>query len=142
MSLNDMPAACPPSEQADTPASRPKRRSFSAAYKKKIVEAYDALPEGSSERGGLLRREGLYHSHIEYWRKSRDMAAEKALSPRREKSDAEVELAQLRSEHRKLQAKYQKAAAELGKTKTALDIAGKAFALLEGISESADSELT
>ena len=34
---------------------RPKRRTFTAAYKARILAAYDALPEGSPERGALLR---------------------------------------------------------------------------------------
>ncbi|GGM24276.1 hypothetical protein GCM10010129_80900 [Streptomyces fumigatiscleroticus] len=55
-------------EPAEKPA-RPKRRSFTAAYKAGILAAYDALPDGSPERGALLRKEKLYHSHIAYWRK-------------------------------------------------------------------------
>jgi hypothetical protein len=39
-------------------AARPRRRSFTAEYKARIVDEYDALAAGSSERGGLLRREG------------------------------------------------------------------------------------
>src|SRR5450755_2847010 len=51
-------------------AGQPKRRTFTAAYKIKILERYDEL-EDPRERGALLRREGLYHSHIEYWRAAR-----------------------------------------------------------------------
>jgi transposase len=47
---------------------RPRRRAFTAAYKARILAEYDALPEGSPERGALMRRERLYHSHLEYWR--------------------------------------------------------------------------
>ena len=47
---------------------RPKRRTFTAAYKARILAAFDALPEGSPERGALLRKERLYHSHLEDWR--------------------------------------------------------------------------
>src|SRR6266567_4877620 len=50
-------------------AGQPKRRTFTAAYKIKILERYDQL-EDPRERGALLRREGLYHSHIEYWRQA------------------------------------------------------------------------
>jgi transposase len=57
--------------------ARPKRRTFTAAYKARILAAFDALPEGSPERGELLRRERLYHSHIEHWRGQQ----EKARSP-------------------------------------------------------------
>ena len=60
-------------------AGQPKRRTFTAAYKIKILERYDEL-EDPAERGALLRREGLYHSHIEYWRAARDKGALTALS--------------------------------------------------------------
>ena len=121
---------------------RPKRRTFTAAYKARILAAYDALPEGSPERGGLLRKERIYHSHLEDWRRQQ---AAGSLNPdgkkeKNEKSSEAAELARLRAENKKLKAKNDKLARDLGKTKTALDIAGKAFALLEDISNSADSE--
>ena len=43
------------------PAARPRRRSFTADYKARILDEY-ALPVGSSQRGALLRREALYSS--------------------------------------------------------------------------------
>jgi transposase len=43
---------------------RPKRRTFTAAYKARILAEFDALPEGSPERGALMRRERLYHARI------------------------------------------------------------------------------
>src|SRR6266699_511873 len=55
-------------------AGQPKRRTFTAAYKIKILERYEQL-EDPAERGALLRREGLYHSHIEYWRAAAVAAA-------------------------------------------------------------------
>jgi hypothetical protein len=121
---------------------RPKRRSFTAAYKARILAEFDALPENSQERGALLRKERLYHSHIEDWRRQRDAGS---LSPDAKKEkpgkNAESEeLARLRAENKRLQAKNDRLARDLGKTKTALDIAGKAFALLEDISNSADSD--
>jgi transposase len=118
---------------------RPKRRTFTAAYKARILAEFDALPEGSPERGALMRRERLYHSHIEHWRHQQERGTLPATSGKpRQKAEAE-ELAQLRAENRKLKARNEKLQSELGKTKTALDIAGKAFALLENISGSADS---
>ena len=120
---------------------RPKRRTFTAAYKARILAAYDALPEGSPERGGLLRKERIYHSHLEDWRRQQ---AAGSLNPdgkkeKNGKSSGAAELARLRAENKKLKAKNDKLTRDLGKTKTALDIAGKAFALLEDISNSADS---
>jgi transposase-like protein len=125
---------------------RPKRRTFTAAYKARILAAYDALPEGSPERGELLRRERLYHSHIEHWRHQQEKGTLPSTTgkPRRDAESEELE--RLRAENRKLKAdaakletRNEKLAAQLDKTKTALDIAGKAFALLEDISGSADS---
>lgn len=118
---------------------RPKRRTFTAAYKARILAEYDALPEGSPERGELMRRERLYHSHIEHWRGQQEKGTLPATSGKREKSPEEEELARLRAENKKLQSRNDRLENELGKTKTALDIAGKAFALLEDISRSADS---
>jgi transposase-like protein len=120
---------------------RPKRRAFTAACKARILAELDALPEYTPERGALLRKERLYHSHIEDWRRQRD-AGSLAAGGKKEKAgkdpDSE-EVARLRAENRKLQARNEKLSRDLGKTRTALDIAGKAFALLEEISGSADS---
>jgi hypothetical protein len=99
------------------------------------VAEYDALAHGSEERGALLRREGLYTSHIAEWRKARDVGAREGLAPKpkAKRSPEQVELERLRRRNERLEA-------ELAKTKLALEITGKAHALLELISESADSE--
>jgi len=58
--------------RADGPrSSQPKRRTFTAAYKLAMIEKYDAATEPGA-KGALLRGEGLYDSHISYWRKARD----------------------------------------------------------------------
>ena len=119
--------------------SRPARRTFTAAYKARILAAFDAVPEGSSERGALLRRERLYHSHIEYWRKQQETGTLPSSAGTAAKGGESAELARLRAENKKLKARNERLAGELGKTRAALDIAGKAFALLEDISNSADS---
>lgn len=54
-----------------------RRRSFTAKYKLEVLAAYDAASDG--EKGAVLRREGLYSSHIPVWRKARDMGALAAL---------------------------------------------------------------
>ena len=51
-----------------------KRRTFTAAYKRRILEKADAL-EGTGEIGAMLRREGLYSSHLSKWRRQRDAGA-------------------------------------------------------------------
>jgi transposase len=117
-------------------SGRAKRRSFTAAYKARIVREYEQAA-GPGERGALLRREGLYTSHISQWRNSRDTGAEKALEEkpagRPGRSAADTENERLRKENEKL-------TAELARTKAALEVVGKAHALLELLSESADSD--
>ena len=117
-------------------AGQLKRRTFSAAYKTRIVAEYDQLATGR-ERGALLRREGLYSSHISEWRKLREAGAADGLkgkpAGRSSRSTEAVENERLRKENEKL-------TAELTRTKAALEIMGKAHALLELLSESADSD--
>ena len=60
---------------------RAKRRSFSAAYKEKILAAADAA-NGSGAIGALLRREGLYSSHFTHWRQERSAGITQGLTPR------------------------------------------------------------
>src|SRR6266508_524158 len=121
-------------DEAD-PAARPRRRSFTAEYKARILEEYDALPVGSEERGALLRREGLYTSHIAEWRKARDAGAREGLAAKQKvkRSAEQIELETLRRKNQRLEA-------ELARTKTALEITGKVHALLEQLSESAAPE--
>ena len=57
-------------EGTPDPAARARRRTFTAEYKARILDEYDALPAGSEQRGALLRREGLYSSHIVEWRRA------------------------------------------------------------------------
>jgi transposase-like protein len=51
--------------------SKAKRRTFNAEYKLRIVQEADACTEPGAV-GELLRREGLYSSHLAEWRKQRD----------------------------------------------------------------------
>ena len=117
------------------PAARPRRRTFTAQYKSRILDEFDALAVGSEDRGALLRREGLYSSHICEWRKARDAGAREGLSlkAKARRSPEQIEVERLRRRNDRLEA-------ELARTRTALDIVGKAHALLELLSESADSD--
>ena len=47
-----------------------RRRTFTAQYKLDVVAEYDAAATG--EKGAVLRREGLYSSHVIEWRRARD----------------------------------------------------------------------
>ena len=141
MTLADQAVMSGHDGQVSSKPERPKRRTFTAAYKARILAEYDALPDGSPERGALMRRERLYHSHIEHWRSQQERGTLPATAGKPAPKSAEAdELARLRAENKKLMARNARLEADLGKTRTALDIAGKAFALLEGISGSADSD--
>ena len=99
------------------------------------VQEYDAAPNG--EKGALLRREGLYSSHIIEWRRAiaaGDLASSTAKRPDKTRAKAAAdatELARLRRENARLRT-------ELDKTREALVVTGKVHALLSTLSESAD----
>ena len=116
------------------PAARPRKRTFSAEYKRQILAEYEAAPSGA--KGSVLRREGLYSSHITEWRSARDAGGLGGLEPqakRAKRSTTEVEL-------EKLKAKHQRTEAELARTRIALEIMGKASALLESLAERAETD--
>ena len=114
---------------------KPRRRTFSAEYKLAILEQYDACV-GDGDKGALLRREGLYSSHIVEWRRARDAATVEGLSPRTREAKVSPEAAALAKANRRI-ARLED---ELKKHKLALDIAGKAHALLEMLAEGAAPE--
>ena len=61
---------------------RARRRRFSAAYKLRVVGEADACTK-PGEIGALLRREGLYSSHLVEWRRARDQGQLEGLAPKR-----------------------------------------------------------
>jgi len=115
-------------------AERPRRRSFTAEYKLAVLEEYEAAEPGA--RGTLLRREGLYSSHLVEWRRARDAGALTGLQSRARPARRTPE----QVENERLQARAERAEAELRRTRAALEVVGKAHALLELLSGSADTE--
>jgi transposase len=88
-----------------------KRRNFSAEYKLRILAEADACSE-RGDVGALLRREGLYSSHLDKWRLQRQRGVLQALAPQKRgpKVDPQaVEIAKLRRENERLQARLQQA---------------------------------
>jgi transposase len=77
----------------DDPAPTPKSRRFSAEYKLSILEEYEHITEDGG-KGAMLRREGLYSSHIVEWQRAREVGALSGLTPkhRKKRSAAEREL--------------------------------------------------
>ena len=111
-----------------------RRRSFTAQYKLEVLAAYDAA--GPGEKGAILRREGLYSSHIVDWRRSRDAGALSGPARPRGRPAADPRDAQIA----RLQKEKAKLEQELAKARFVVDVQSKLQALLETISESADIE--
>ena len=125
--------------RADGPrSSQPKRRTFTAAYKLAVIEKYDAAT-GPGAKGALLRGEGLYDSHISYWRKARNAGSLKSSAADAVPAVAHKGRPAGEAENERLRKRLAKAEVKLEQTRAALDIMGKAYALLEMLSESADS---
>jgi transposase-like protein len=92
-------------------ASKAKRRRFSAEYKVRILAEADACTERGAI-GALLRREGLYSSHLDKWRKQRDRGALAGLRGRRRgrKPDPQAaEIARLQRENEQLRSRLEQA---------------------------------
>jgi transposase-like protein len=116
-------------ERATSP-ERPKRRTFTAEYKLRIVrEADAALASGQAGAvGELLRREGLYSSLLTEWRRQRESGELSGLAPKKrgptsQKNPLADELAKLQRENERLQH-------ELTKANTVIDVQRKVAALL------------
>lgn len=92
-------------------AARHVRRRFTTAYKLEILRKADAC-QRPGELGALLRREGLYSSHLVTWRRQR----EHGLTPKkrgRKAKDVDPRVTKLESENRRLTRRLQKAEALL-----------------------------
>ena len=124
-------------------ADRPKRRTSTPEYKLRIVTEYDAASTG--EKGALPRREGLYGSSIQLRREQRDAdqlttAATAAPAPRKNRTPEQEELEQPRKDEARLERADARMSKKPARTEAAMEVPGKAHALLEIVSESADSE--
>lgn len=105
---------------------RAQRRRFSAEYKLRILREADGCSRPGAV-GALLRREGLYTSHLTYWRKQRDAGALRELGRPRGPKPADRrdrELAELRRRTERLEG-------ELAKARKVIEIQGNISALLE-----------
>jgi transposase len=108
MAFHDTPPEIPDPEVVP----KAKRRKFTAEYKRRILEEADNCT-GGGQIGALLRREGLYSSHLTTWRRQRDRGVLKGLSPkkrgRKRKDELEREVARLQRENERLQASLEEA---------------------------------
>jgi transposase len=85
---------------------KPERRQFSAEYKLRILQETDCCEPG--QIGAILRREGLYSSHLTCWRRQRQQGQMAALSENKRGRTANpvnplaAELERLRRENQRL----------------------------------------
>jgi transposase len=105
-----------------------KRRAFTAAYKLRILTEADAAASEVGAIGELLRREGLYSSHLVTWRREREAGILKGLTPlkrgpKAKRNPQEEELQKLRRENQRL-------TEELRKAEIVIDVQKKVGALL------------
>ena len=108
--------------------AKPMRRQFTAEYRLRIVEEADRCTR-PGEVGRLLRREGLYTSHLAAWRKARRNGSLQGLAPKK-RGAKPVEHNSLTPKVRQLEAKVTRLEKELATAHTILDVQGKISGLL------------
>lgn len=102
------------------------RRRFSAEYRLRILKQADACQK-PGELGALLRREGLYSSHLAKWRRQREQGARQEMRGRRrgpKPRPVDPRLKQLEAENRRLQRKLQRAETIITLQKKVAEILG------------------
>ena len=115
-----------------------KRRSFTAQYKLRILAEADAAASQSGAIGALLRREGLYSSHLVSWRRERRTGILEGLAPHKrgpkpKRSSQDTEMEKLRRENQRL-------SEQLRKAEIVIDVQKKVGALLGWPLPKADPE--
>jgi len=108
----EVAVAPPPAPDPEVPTSA-KRRVFTAEFKRRVLAEGDAC--GPGELGALLRRYGLYSSHLVTWRRQRDAGELAGLTPRKRgrkaapKNPLADEVARLERELRRMTARAERA---------------------------------
>ena len=115
---------------------RTKRRRFTGSYTLAILDELDQATEPGA-KGAILRREGLYTSHIVEWRRARDAGALEALGRPRGRKPANP----LAGEVERLQRENARLRDRLDTANKVIEVQGNLSALLEGLlAESAQDQ--
>ena len=121
--------ASPGSSRPDSEVvAKAKRRTFSMEYKIRILEEADTAAATPGGIGALLRREGLYSSHLVSWRRERQAGILEALKPR--KRGPRSERNPLAEETQKLRRQVGQLTEKLRKAELIIDVQKKVAALL------------
>ena len=107
--------------------ARPHRRRFTAEYKRSIIDQADAAKDAGAV-GALLRREGLYSSHLTTWRRQRKQGELDALTPK--KRGPKVVISPLVKQNRELQAANARLLKKLKNAELIIEVQKKVAALL------------
>ena len=122
------PSSIPPVSDSEV-VPRARRRTFSSADKRRILQAADLCTK-PGEVGALMRSEGVYSSSLSTWRRQREVADLAALAPQRRGPKADparvdaLQIAQLTRERDKLRV-------ELDKAQLVIEVQKKVVALLD-----------
>ena len=108
------------------PEVRPARQVYPAAYKLRVLAELDAA-DSRSERGEILRREGLYWSVVSEWRKQRDRGALEAMRQKRPGRKGDP----VRAENARLRARVEDLEGRLRVAEELICAQGKVSALLQ-----------
>ena len=123
--------AAPPAPRPSVPDSeviaRPRRRSVTAEYRRSILDQADAAHDAGA-LGLLLRREGLYSSHLATWRRQRKQGGIDALTPK--KRGPKVVVSPLVKENRDLLAANARLTKKLKNAELIIEVQKKVAALL------------
>jgi transposase-like protein len=126
--LSDLPGRCEAPRPDPEVVARAKRRRFTGEYKQRILTETDAA-KGSGEIGAVLRREGLYSSHLTKWRRERADGILDGLTP--QKRGPKSKASPLAAENQKLRRDNERLADRLRKAEIVIDVQKK-VAMLPG----------
>jgi transposase-like protein len=119
-------------------SEKPVRRRFTAEYKLRILAEADACLE-SGKLGELLRREGLYSSHLTTWRRQRDEGVLAGLTPKRRGRKAKAKNP-LSDENEQLRRENQRLKEQLRQAELIIDVQKKVSEMLNIPLKTPDSE--
>ena len=107
--------------------ARAKRRTYTGEYKQKVLAEADAA-RGSGEIGAVLRRHGLYSSHLTKWRQERKSGILEGLAP--QKRGPKSKASPLTAENQKLRRDNERLTERLRKAEIVIDVQKKVATLL------------